>query len=115
MAYLDLPRIYEGNRRLFEGGVFDHVYLVSASNTAEIDPSKRRILSVVPIGGMLALPDGGFEKVKEAPRNPMQSVEAKRHFLQNLESLNKYDNSGRTFRRVKERGEEYFTRGAPSS
>ncbi|MBF6570967.1 MAG: hypothetical protein IVW54_19045 [Candidatus Binataceae bacterium] len=110
VAYLDLPTICEGQRRLFEGGVFDGVYLVCARERAKIDESERRVLGVVPIGGMLALPDGQFETVKEAPQNPIQNVGAKKHFLQNLDSLEKHGNSGRIFRRIKERGEAYFNR-----
>jgi hypothetical protein len=108
VAYLDLPRIYEGQRRVFQGGVFDCAYMVWARGKAEIDEGERRILGVVPIGGIFALPDGQFETVKEAPQNPIQSTEAKGHFLRNLASLEKHSVSSKIFRGINSRGETYF-------
>ena len=110
VAYLDLPRICEGDRRLFEGGVFDEVYVVYARRTANLDEGENRTLGLVPIGGIFAIPDGSFEIVKEAPSNPIQCIAAKEHFLRNLDSLKRHDSSGRIFRSVKNQGDAYFNR-----
>jgi hypothetical protein len=53
IAYLDLPWIYENDRRKFVGGAFDQVYIVCARATAAVDESEPRILDIVPLGAML--------------------------------------------------------------
>lgn len=108
VAYLDLPRICEGERRLFEGGVFDQVYVVYARQTGKLDEGESRTLGLVPIGGIFAIPDGRFEIAKAAPPNPIQCIAAKEHFLRNLDSLKRHDSSGRIFRTVKKQGDAYF-------
>jgi hypothetical protein len=109
VAYLDLPRVCEGNHRRLEGGVFDFVYAVCARATPDIDDGEKKILGVVPIGAMLALTDGRFVTVKEAPRNPIQGEQAKEHFLQNLNSLEKHSTCSKIFRRIEAAGERYFS------
>jgi len=63
---------------------------------------------------MLALPDGKFVTIKEAPPNPIQSLEAKEHFLQNLETLEKHTTSSRIFHRIEAAGEQWFRRASAS-
>ena len=105
VAYLDLPRIYQGERRLFEGGVFDHVYAVCARDRDAIDSGERKLYEFVPIGLMLALPDGRFATIKEAPKNPNQNPSAKAHFLRNLDTLDNHEVHSRIFRSIKQAGE----------
>jgi hypothetical protein len=110
IAYLDLPWIYEDDQRKFDGGAFDSVYIVCARETSKVDDSETRILATVPIGGMIALPDGQLFTVKEAPRNPIQNTRAKEHFLQNLNSLDKHTTDSRIYRTIAEAGDKWFCR-----
>lgn len=110
IAYLDLPWIFESNQRLFEGGAFDSVYVVCAREKPDVDEGEKRILSTVPIGAMLALPDGQFVTIKEAPPNPIQNTLAKKHFLENLDTLGKHTTNSRIFRRIATAGEAWFAR-----
>jgi hypothetical protein len=114
VAYLDLPGVFEADARKFAGGVFDSVYLVCAREQPSIDESEKRILAGLPIGAMLALPDGKIVTVKEAPPNPIQSLEAKEHFLQNLDALEKHTTSSRIFRRIEAAGNRWFGRACAS-
>ncbi len=111
VAYLDLPRICEGDRRLFEGGVFDFVYAVCARQGTEIDPGEMRTLSLVPVGAMFGLLDGGFVTIKEAPKNPLQNSEAKAHFLRNLDALENHKTQSKIFRQIRAAGEAWFSKG----
>jgi hypothetical protein len=110
----DLPGVFEADARKFAGGVFDSVYLVCAREQPSIDESEKRILAGLPIGAMLALPDGKIVTVKEAPPNPIQSLEAKEHFLQNLDALEKHTTSSRIFRRIEAAGNRWFGRACAS-
>jgi hypothetical protein len=110
IAYLDLPWIYEGDHRKFEGGAFDAVYAVCARETSKMDDSETRILSILPIGGMVVLPDGHVFTVKEAPKNPIQNTRAKEHFLNNLDSLNKHTTESRIFRAIDDAGNKWSGR-----
>ena len=110
IAYLDLPWIYEDDQRKFDGGAFDSVYVVCARQTSQVDDSETRILATVPIGGMIALPDGQLSTVKEAPRNPIQNTRAKEHFLQNLNSLDNHTTDSRIYRSIAEAGDKWFCR-----
>lgn len=110
IAYLDLPWIYKDDQRMFDGGAFDSVYIVCARETSKVDDSETRILANVPIGGMIALPNGQLFTVKEAPRNPIQNARAKEHFLQNLSSLNKHTTDSRIYRSIAEAGDRWFCR-----
>jgi hypothetical protein len=108
IAYLDLPWVYEGDTRKFDGGVFDEVYVVCARENSTVGESELRILSTVPVGAMLALPDGRFVTIKPAPQNPIQDVRAKEFFLQHLDCMEKHTNVSRIFRRIAAAGEEWF-------
>lgn len=73
IVYLDLPWIHEDGERRFEGGAFASVYVVCARETCKIDDSERRILSTVPLGAIVALPNGEFVTIKDESRieNPV--------------------------------------------
>ena len=112
LAYLDLPGVHEkSGRSLFVGGIFDFVNVVCARHTPDLDARETRCLSIVPIGAMLALPDGRLVTSKEAPRNPSQNRQAKEHFLQNLNTLEKHTIRGRIFQRIESAGERWFAGG----
>lgn len=118
LAYLNLPYVGvskapEGPIERFDkfmGGAFDFVYLVYARNKIENFPEyEKRIFNLLPIGVILATPDGKFGIVKEAPKNPLQNEEAKKHFLANLDTLEKFSVNSRIFRKIREEGEKYFS------
>jgi len=112
LAYLNLPYMNEEQPKIFDkfsGGVFDFVYLVLARYKIEFKEYEKRIFNLLPIGLIFALPDGRFERVKDASRNPIQSKEAKRHFLNNLETLKKFSINSKIFRKIKERGQKLFS------
>ena len=112
LAYLNLPYVNETDPSLnlnkFNGGSFDFVYLVCARSKPEFPEYEKRIFNLLPIGMTLALANGQFVKVKEASKNPLQSNEAKEHFLVNLNTLDKFSINGKIFRKIKEQGERYF-------
>lgn len=116
LAYLNLPYVSEENPSLnlkrfdkFGGSAFDFVNLVYPRDKIENFPEyEKRIFNLLPIGVIFAIPDGKFGMVKEAPRNPLQSEEAKKHFLNNLDTLEKFSINSRIFRKIKEKGERYF-------
>jgi hypothetical protein len=109
IAYLDLPWIKEkeNDHGKFKGGAFDRVYIVCARRTAAIDASEARILDTVPLGAMLALPDGQFVTIKEARHNPNQDIRAKDHVLQNVNSLEKHTLGSKIGRSISAAGKEY--------
>ncbi|MCK4403656.1 MAG: hypothetical protein KAW02_01075 [candidate division Zixibacteria bacterium] len=110
MGYLNLPFVKQkGNSKLkFDGGAFDFVYLVHARNEVEFLECEKRIFDIVPIGFIIATPDGKFEIVKKASKNPIQSKEAKQHFLNNLDSLKKFSLKSKIFKKIQEIGKCYF-------
>jgi hypothetical protein len=109
LAYLDLPGVHEkSGRSLFVGGTFDFVNVVCARQTPDFDEREIRAMSMVPIGAMLALPDGQFLTLKEAPPNPFLNLHAKEHFLQNLNTLEKHTIRSKIFRRIESAGERWF-------
>lgn len=110
IAYLDLPWIQENDQRKFAGGAFDQVYIVCAGGSATIEAGDARILGTVPLGAMIALPDGQFVTIKEAPHNPIQDVRAKEHFLQNLNSLDKHTTRSKIYQSIAKAGERWFAR-----
>lgn len=110
IAYLDLPKIWQNNKSQFKGGAFDFIYLVNARPQLEFQDYEKRIFNLLPIGFIIALPDGGFEKVKDASSNPLKDKGAREHLLGNLNTLGKYTTDGRIFRRIKEAGEKYFSK-----
>lgn len=118
LAYLNLPYVSssmapEGSEEHFDrfgGGAFDFVYLVYPRDKIENFPEyERRIFDLLPLGVIFAIPDGSFGIVKKAPRNPLQSKEAKEHFLNNLNTLEAFSVSSKVFRRIREKGEQYFS------
>jgi hypothetical protein len=109
LAYLNLPIVLENNQPKFKGGAFDYVYLVHARPEVKLSDNERRVLDLVPmIGFEVVLPEGTFEKIQEPKENPILDKEAKSHFLANLDTLNKFSTSSKTFRRIKGVGESYF-------
>jgi hypothetical protein len=113
LAYLNLPYIGEESSTSFDrfgGGAFDFVYLVYPRDKIENFPAyEKRIFNLLPIGVILVTPEGRFEKVKEAFQNPLQSREAKKHFLENLDTLEKFSVNSRVFKNIREEGEKYFS------
>lgn len=108
--YLNLPYVMKNNRNaksevLFDGGIFDFVYLVHAQANAEFPSNEKRIFGITPIGFIIVTPDGKFHKVQEAKNNPIQSKEAKEHFLKNLDSLEQFSVNSRIFRKIQRIGE----------
>lgn len=110
MGYLNLPFVMQkGNSNpTFDGGVFDFVYLVHARNAVEFPEYEKRIFDLVSIGFIIATPDGEFSVVKKASENPIQSKEAKQHFLNNLDSLKKFSLESKIFKKIQEIGKGYF-------
>ncbi len=91
LNYLNLPYVCnKNNEMLFNGGAPDYVYLVHARQNAEFQDYEKRVFGVTPIGFIIATPDNEFHKVHEAKQNPIQSKDAKVHFLNNLNSLGKF-------------------------
>lgn len=91
LNYLNLPYVCDkNNKMLFDGGIFDYVYLAHARQNPEFQDYERRVFSVTPIGFIIATPDNKLHKVHEAEQNPIQSKKAKEHFLNNLDSLKKF-------------------------
>ena len=91
LNYLNLPYVFnKNNEALFNGGVPDYVYLVHARQNVEFQDYERRVFSVTPIGFIIATSNNELHKVHEAKPNPIQSKDAKEHFLNNLNSLGKF-------------------------
>jgi len=112
LAYFNLPYVTEAYPKIFDkfnGGVFDFVYLVLAREKIEFKEYEKRIFHLLPIGVIFAIPNGRFEIVKDASQNPIQSKEAKRHFLNNLDTLKKFSTNSKIFRKIKEKGQKYFS------
>lgn len=107
-AYLNLPRIWTGNAFQFIGGAFDFVYLAHARPNLEMQTGERELLNILPIGLLGVLRDGAVHTLKDAPTNPLQDKNSKRHFLENLDTLEKHSVNGKIFRRIVARGADYF-------
>src|SRR3989344_2975138 len=90
LAYLDMPKIAENSEFRSAGGAFDFVYLVHARPEAKFEEYEQKIFNLLPIGFIIALPDGKFVKVHEAKPNPLLEKDTKQHFLDNLHTLEKY-------------------------
>lgn len=91
LNYLNLPYVCgKDGKMLFEGGVFDFVYLVHAREKSEFLEYERRVFGLTPVGFIIATSNGNFHKVQEAKSNPIQSIKAQEHFLKNLDSLKKF-------------------------
>lgn len=109
LAYLDLPKIWQDGKFKTGGGAFDFVYLVHARPDEKFEEYERKIFDLLPIGFIIVLPDGKAIKVHDAKPNPLRDEEVKQHFLNNLGTLEKHSINGRIFRKITQKGEEYFT------
>ena len=110
LAYLDLPKIAENSEFRSAGGAFDFVYLVHARPQAKFEEYEQKIFNLLPIGFIIALPDGKFVKVYEAKPNPLLGKGTKRHFLDNLHTLEKHSTNSKIFRKICQKGEDYFSK-----
>src|SRR3989344_7784220 len=108
LAYLDLPKIWQDGKFKTVGGVFDFVYLVHARPDEKFEEFDLKILNLTPIGFITALPDGKFVKVHKAKLNPLREEETKKHFLNNLHTLEKHSTNSKIFRKICQKGEVYF-------
>ncbi|MFH1288221.1 MAG: hypothetical protein ABII25_05945 [bacterium] len=110
MAYLELPKLAINYEYKNCGGAFDFIYLVHAMPDEKFMKDGKRIFDLLPLGFIIALPDGSFIKAKDASKNPLCDSKMKLHFLKNLQSLKKYSINSRVFERINQRGSEYFSR-----
>lgn len=110
LAYLDLPKIVENNKFISTGGAFDFVYLVHARPEAKFEQYEQKIFSLLPIGFIIVLPDGKVVKVRDAKPNPLRDEETKHHFLDNLHTLEKHSTSSKIFRKICQKGKDYFSK-----
>lgn len=108
LAYLGLPKIVENSKFKPVGGAFDFVYLVHARPEAKFEEYEQKIFGLLPIGFIIALPDGKFVKVHDAKPNPLRDEEMRRHFLDNLHTLEKHSINSKIFGRIKHQGGMYF-------
>lgn len=110
MAYLNLPYVYEApenSNERFDKFKGDLVYPRDRiENFAEYE---KRIFNLLPIGVIIATLNGKFRVVQEAPQNPLYSKEAKIHLLNNLDTLEKFSINSKIFKKIKEKGEKYFS------
>lgn len=118
LAYLNLPYVGDSSTPKdspecfdkFGGGAFDFIYLVYTRDKIEnFSEYEKQIFDLLPIGVILATPEGKFGIVKEAPLNPLQSKEAKEHFLKNLNTLEAFSVNSKIFRKIRIKGENYFS------
>lgn len=110
LAYLDLPKIAENSKFKSMGGAFDFVYLVHARPDERFEEYDLKILNLTPIGFIIVLPNGKCIKVRDAQPNPLRDEETKRHFLDNLYTLDKHSINSKIFRTICQKGEEYFSK-----
>lgn len=109
MAYLQLPLILTNGKRLYEGGAIDKVYLVHCAPQANIfSETWLRIVSITPIGYIIVTGKGEAFNILEAKPNPVLNKDAKQHFLQNLSTLEPFNEDSRTFHSIKREAEEYL-------
>lgn len=109
LAYLDLPKIVENSKFRPTGGAFDFVYLVHARPDERLEEYDLKILNLTPIGFITVLPNGQCTKVRDAQPNPLRDETTKRHFLNNLHTLEKHSVKSKIFRKVHQKGEAYFS------
>jgi hypothetical protein len=109
LFYLRLPYI---RPRELEGGVIDKVFVVHAHPSPEkIEKDEKlglRIYELTPIGFICVMPQGKIIKLVEAKNNPLLDRDAKTFFLQNLDTLENFSENSRTFRQIRERGEDFL-------
>ena len=108
LAYLDLPKIFEDKKFRPIGGAFDFVYLVHARPDEKFEEFDLKILNLTPVGFITALPNGKFIKIRDAQLNPLREEETKKHFLNNLHTLEKHSTNSKIFRKICQKGEVYF-------
>jgi len=116
LAYLNLPYIVKKNPIInttyydkFEGGAFDLIYFIYPRDKKDNFPEyEKRIFDLLPIGVIITTSNGEFSIVKEALKNPIQSRKSKEHLLNNISTLQKFSINSRIFRRIREKGEQYF-------
>lgn len=109
IAYLDLPRICENGQEKFKGGAFEFVYLVYTRRNGDFSHREIRIFNLLSIGVIMVLPNGECKKVKEASVNPLLDLDAKSHFLNNLNTLEKHTTSNKIFSKIRAQGEAYLS------
>ena len=110
LAYLDLPKIVKNSKFRSAGSAFDFVYLVHARPETKFEEYEQKVFNLLPIGFIIALPDGKFVKVYEAKPNPLLGKGTKRHFLDNLHTLEKHSTNSKIFRKICQKGEDYFSK-----
>ena len=99
LNYLILPFVVDSHgRRLFEGGAFDYVYLVNARPDAGKDEAGLNVMQLTPLGYSTVTPKSEVIEIIQPKKNPLQSLEAKQHLLDNLSTLVKFSEQSRTFR-----------------
>ncbi len=112
LGYLNLPYVMEdmSGQSKFNGGAFDFIYLVHARKEIDFSEYEKRVFDLVPIGFIIFTPDGKFEIVKEAIKNPLQIKEAKDHLLNHLDTLKNFSIESKIFKRIREEGERYLSK-----
>lgn len=111
VAYLQLPLIMTDGKRLYEGGAIDKVYLAHCSPRGNVfGETWLKIVSITPIGCIIITGKGEVFNILEAKPNPVLNKEVKQHFLQNLNTLEPFNEDSRTFRSIKRQAEEYLAR-----
>ncbi|MCP8316564.1 MAG: hypothetical protein H3Z51_06860 [archaeon] len=111
MAYLELPYISKDGKRMFRGGGLDKVYLVHPiSKIQDVDEIWKDIMKLTPIGYVGILPNSEVLKVVPAKPNPIHNVDAREFLINNIGSLEKFTEIGRTFRSIRSEGELYCSK-----
>jgi len=110
LFYLRLPRI---RSKEFCGGAIDKVFVAHAHpDPTKIINDESLGLKVyelaTPIGLLCVTPNGEIKKLVEAKKNPLLDKDAKIFFLQNLDTLENFSENSRTFRQIRERGEDFL-------
>ena len=104
LAYLLLPSVYSSSRkgRLFDGGAFDYVNLVTARAETDTNEDLTRVLEkLTPLGYTTVFPTRNVCELVPPKPNPFKSEESKNHVLSNLATLNEFSETSRTFRNLK--------------
>lgn len=63
LAYLELPKFVINSNYKNCGGAFDFIYLVHARPDEKFEKYEKRILDLLPLGFIIALPDGSFQLI----------------------------------------------------
>lgn len=109
LFYLKLPHIHGGKQN---GGAFDKVFVVHAcsepENIKRDEELGLKIYEITPIGFICVTRQGKIIKLVEAKKNPLFNEDTKNYLLQNRGMLEKFSENGRTFRGIKEAGENFI-------